>query len=557
VPIDRPDERDVQMIRATRALGPPEAEYREQKWWDGRLLTDWEVDPGHTAIVDGSFSLTYDEFKRTRDRMSEGLSRLGLVPGDVVTLELPNWWETSALMHASMAARAVINPVVPIYRDAELTFILRQSRTAVLCIPHRFRGFDYVAMAERIMKDLDRPPDVVVVRGEGTLPAGFIHLEELVRGPAAPEDRARAAEEQTGEQGAGARAESSDIVLLLYTSGTTADPKGVLHSHDTLRYENLSMARLLGLGAGDTVFMPSPLTHITGLLYGVLLPPMLGSTAVYLDVWEPGTAADLIEEHGCRLSVGATPFLQDLVEIYDSRETPCSLRLFACGGADVPPELVYHGRRTLGAAVMRVYGSSEFPTYSCSPPDAPAEVAAETDGLPIGPVEHRIVGPAGEPGELVVRGPDLFLGYLDSSLNEDAFTPDGWFRTGDLATEAGGAITIRGREKDIIIRGGENLSARQIEDLLFQHPSVREVAVVAMPDPRMGEKACAFVVPVPGESPTLDQLCSFLEESRVARQKFPERLELVTELPKTPSGKIRKFVLREQIRAQLESERSA
>ncbi|HUJ66809.1 MAG TPA: AMP-binding protein, partial [Acidimicrobiales bacterium] len=467
--------------------------------------------------------------------------------------ELPNWWETSALMHASMAARAVINPVVPIYREAELTFILRQSRTSVLCLPHRFRGFDYVAMAERIMKDLDRPPRVVVVRGQGVLPAGFTHLQDLLDQRPASGDRASGYGEQPG--GTGAR--SSDIVLLLYTSGTTADPKGVLHSHDTLRYENRSMAKLLGLSAGDTVFMPSPLTHITGLLYGVLLPPMLGSTAVYLDVWEPGTAVDLIEAHACRLSVGATPFLQDLVETYDRRAPGCSLRLFACGGADVPPELVYHARRTLGAAVMRVYGSSEFPTYSCSPPDARAEVAAETDGLPIGPVEHRIAGPAGEPGELVVRGPDLFLGYLDPALNEDAFTPDGWFRTGDLATEADGAITIRGREKDIIIRGGENLSARQIEDLLYRHPSVREVAVVAMPDPRMGEKACAFVVPAPGETPTLVQLCSFLEECRVARQKFPERLELVAELPKTPSGKIRKFVLRDRVRAQLESERSA
>jgi cyclohexanecarboxylate-CoA ligase len=168
------------MIRATRTLGAVEADYQEQGWWDGRLLTDWEVDPGHTAIVDGSVSMTYAELRLTRDRMSEALSGLGLEPGHVVTLELPNWWETSALMHASMAARAVMNPVVPIYREAELTFILRQSGTSVLCIPHRFRGFDYVAMAERIMKDLDRPPHVVVVRGEGALPAGFTHLEELL-----------------------------------------------------------------------------------------------------------------------------------------------------------------------------------------------------------------------------------------------------------------------------------------------------------------------------------------------------------------------------------------
>jgi cyclohexanecarboxylate-CoA ligase len=530
------------VIRPTTTLGPREAGYREQGWWDGLLLTDWEVEPAQTAIVDGSVSITYSELNRMRLQLAGALTRLGLPWGGVVTLELPNWWETAALMHAAMAARAVINPVVPIYRDAELSFILRQSQTSVLCLPHRFRGFDYVAMAERIVTGLDTPPIVVVVRSEGELPPGFVRMEELLDDGVGdpPVDTARAA--------------SSDIVLLLYTSGTTADPKGVLHSHDTLRYENRSIADLLGLGAADTVFMPSPLTHITGLLYGVLLPPMLGSTAVFQDVWEPERAADLIEAHHCRLSVGATPFLQDLVDTYDRRSAGCSLRLFACGGADVPPELVYRARKSLGAAVMRVYGSSEFPTYCCSPPDAPARVAAETDGLPIGPVEHRIVGRPGEPGELVVRGPDLFLGYLDPALNGDAFTPDGWFRTGDLATEEDGAITIRGREKDIIIRGGENLSARQIEDLLYGHPSVREVAVVAMPDPRMGEKACAFVVPARGTSPTLMELCSFLDESRVARQKFPERLELIEELPKTPSGKIRKFVLRDRIRAQLESE---
>jgi cyclohexanecarboxylate-CoA ligase len=530
------------VIRATRTLGPMEVGYQEQGWWDGLLLTDWEVDPAHTAIVDGPVVMTYADLGRIRDQLSGALGRLGLRPGGVVTLELPNWWETAALMQAAMAARAVINPVVPIYRQAELTFILRQSETSVLCIPHRFRGFDYVHMAEGIVAELEKPPIVVVIRSEGELPAGFLRLEELLS-------------EGVGDSSTGsARAASSDIVLLLYTSGTTADPKGVLHSHDSLRYENRSMANLLGVGAGDTIFMPSPLTHITGLLYGVLLPPMLGSTAVYQDVWEPDRAADLIEAHACRLSVGATPFLQDLVETYDRRSSGCSLRLFACGGADVPPDLVYHARRSLDAAVMRVYGSSEFPTYSCSPPDAPVQVAAETDGLPIGPVEHRIEGSPGEPGELVVRGPDLFLGYLDPVLNEDAFTPDGWFRTGDLATEKDGAITIRGREKDIIIRGGENLSARQIEDLLYQHPSVREVAVVAMPDPRMGEKACAFVVSAPGTKPTLAELCSFLEGSGVARQKYPERLELIDEIPKTPSGKVRKFVLRDRIRAQLESE---
>jgi cyclohexanecarboxylate-CoA ligase len=341
-------------------------------------------------------------------------------------------------------------------------------------------------------------------------------------------------------------ARASDVCLLLYTSGTTAEPKGVLHSHDTLRYENRSMVELLDLTPYETVFMPSPVTHISGFLYGVLLPPMLGSTVVYLDIWDPERAADLIEAYQCRFTLGATPFLQGLVDAYDKKGHGAALRVFPCGGADVPPELIRRGRRVLGCAVMRVYGSSEFPTYSCSAPGDDVWLAAETDGPPIGPVQHRIDGPPGQPGELLVRGPELFLGYLDRQLNSEAFTPDGWFRTGDLATEDRGAITIRGRGKDIIIRGGENISAKQVEDCLYQHPSVREVAVVAMPDARMGETGCAFVVPQ-GDPPTLQSLCAFLEQAGMARQKFPERLEIVSELPKTPSGKVQKFLLRQRV----------
>ena len=524
------------MITPTRSRRPGGLEdgYVEQGLWDQHLLTEWAPPPTgdtHPAIIDGAVTLDYGELRRVRDAVVDGLRRRGVGTGDVVTVELPNWWEAAVIMHATVALAGVVNPVVPIYRDSEVGFIVRQASAAVVCVPHRFRGFDYVAMLQRLLPDLARRPLVVVVRAEGPLPAGFIDFRELLA-------------EQAGPSPGIGPAHSSDICLLLYTSGTTAEAKGVLHSHDTLRYENRSMVELLDLGPADTVFMASPVTHITGFLYGILLPPMLGSTVVYLDVWDPEAAADLIEAHQCRFTVGATPFLQGLVDTYRRRGGPAALRVFPCGGADVPPELVRQGRSVLGCAVMRIYGSSEFPTYSCSPPDGDEWIAAETDGLPIGPVQHRIEGPEGQPGELLLRGPELFLGYLDPQLNAEAFSPDGWFRTGDLATEDRGGVTIRGRSKDIIIRGGENISAKQIEDCLYQHPSVREVAVVAMPDARMGEKGCAFVVPE-GDPPTLEALCAFLEAARIARQKFPEHLEIIDELPKTASGKVQKYLLRQ------------
>ena len=223
---------------------------------------------------------------------------------------------------------------------------------------------------------------------------------------------------------------------------------------------------------------------------------------------------------------------------------------FACGGADVPPDLVRRSRAVLHAAVVRVYGSSEFPTVTCSSPDDGEHLAADTDGRPIGvEVECRIER-ADERGvgELVARGPELFLGYLDASLNDDAFSDDGWFRTGDLASiDHDGAVTIRGRSKDIIVRGGENISAKEVEDLLYTHPAIHEVAIVAMPDPVMVERACAFVVTEPAATLQLDDIVAFLDGHRLARQKFPEHLMLVDELPKTPSGKVQKFILRDRL----------
>ena len=533
------------MLRATR---PPALDYLRHGDWSERTLGSYVreaalTSPGQLALVEAGARLTYGELAGQIGAVSGGLARAGVAAGDVVCALLPNWWEAMVGMQAVLAAGAVVNPVVPIYRDHELRFILRQSAPSAVIIPHRFRGFDYVAMMERLAAEIAEPPVVIVVRPLGPLPPGFVSWDQLtapgwpgITGQAGPPGRARPSRAEPA---------ASDIALLLYTSGTTADPKGVLHSHQTLEYENRSIISLLGLTPADTIFMPSPVTHITGFLYGIVMPAMLGVACVMLDIWDPASARELIESEQCRFTLAATPFLHGLVQQYESAGTRSSLRIFPCGGADVPPDLVRRARKEMGTQVVRVYGSSEFPTFCCGGPDDDETVAADSDGRPIGPVRYRLDNPVDGIGELLISGPEQFLGYLDPALNLPAFTGDGYFRTGDLASIGENqAITIRGRLKDVINRGGEKISAREVEDLLFEHPAVREVAVVGMPDPVLAERVSAYVVLEPGGALTLADVSSYLQARRIARQKIPEQLTVVGRLPKTASGKVQKFLLR-------------
>lgn len=531
-------------IAATR----PPAAGGSPSSWEGRTLGSLLVDgarslPDGVAVVDGDVTLTYAELDRAVAAAATGLAGLGVGRGDVVLVDLPNWWEAIVAFHAAARLGAVVNPVIPIYRRAELEFIVAQARPAAIVLPGRFGRVDYLELFQSIGAGGVTgpvPPALVVVRPDGPVPAGVTSFDALLAteagAPAASDDDVT----------------STDIALLLYTSGTTADPKGVLHTHDTLVYECRSIETWFELGPDDHVFMGSPLTHITGFLYGYILPALGARTVALLDVWDPAAAADLIERTGCGFTVGATPFLRDLADEHRRRGRPSSLRHFACGGADVPPALVRRATDDLGADVGRAYGSSEFPTATASRPRDPADRKADTDGRPIGPVDVRIDDPVDGVGELLVRGPELFAGYLDPALNAGSFTDDGYFRTGDLASiDADGFVTIRGRLKDIIIRNGENISAREVEDLLFTHPKVADVAVVAVPDERTGERACAFVVPSAdagaGDGIELADLIEHLERTGIARQKLPEQLELIDVLPRTASGKVQKFLLRQRV----------
>jgi cyclohexanecarboxylate-CoA ligase len=533
--------------------------YTRAGWWRNRLLDSYLDEaarrhPTRVAVVDRGRRLTYETLDRLARRVAAGLAGHGVRAGDVVSFQLPNWAEAVVAYFGILKAGAVGNPVIPIYRQRELRFILRQARAGVAIVPATFRGVDHARMLRDLAPAL---PDLRHIFVVGPPEHGLHAFDELLDARW-EEPRHVAALDRLSRS-------PDDPAMLLYTSGTTADPKGAVHSHNTLEYKARSIIELCHLTADDRVFMPSPVTHITGLLFGLQLPAMLETMVVLQDVWEPRQALALIEAERCRFVIGATPFLHGLVHHPDlHRYDVGSLRTFLCGGADVPPELIRAATDRLGCCAARAYGLTECPAITASGPDDPLARRAGTDGRVLHGASARIIDDAGREaapgqlGEILVRGPETFLGYLDSELDATGFDADGWFHTGDLGVlESDGALEVRGRRKDIIVRGGENISAKEVEDLLHEHPKIREVAIVAMSDPVMVERACAFVVAREGEAPSLEELNAFLRSRQLAVQKLPERLEVVAALPKTASGKVQKFRLRETIEAELARTRAA
>jgi cyclohexanecarboxylate-CoA ligase len=294
--------------------------------------------------------------------------------------------------------------------------------------------------------------------------------------------------------------------------------------------------------------MPSPVGHVTGLVYGVMMPLLVGGSVVLQAEWDAVAGADIVERHGCTFCVGATPFLRGLTDEYAKRGTTSALTGFACGGADIPSALVCRATEVLGAVVTRAYGLTEMPTVTCGGPHDPERIRFDTDGRLTGSSQARLVNPKDGVGEIEVRGPELCLGYLDPAHTAASFTEDGWFRTGDLATLSDdGAITIAGRVKDIIVRGGENISVKEVEDYLLEHPAIADVAIVGVPDDVLGERGCAFVVTTDTttRAPSLGELGAFLLKHEIAKHKLPEYLLVVESLPRTASGKVQKFLLRQ------------
>jgi cyclohexanecarboxylate-CoA ligase len=515
--------------------------------WRNKTLIDYfkiclEKKPDKIAVLDREHRLTFRDLERLSNNLASSFRNLGISKGDVVSVELPSWYQANVVHLALSKLGGVMNPIIPIYKEREVSFILRQAKSVAIIIPDVFRGYDYAQMLKKIEPGL---PDLQYSMVLGTqIPEGMLSLERLMEGDGAAPPLPSL--------------DPDEVKLLMYTSGTTAEPKGVQHTHNTLICENMNASGFWEIDGDDVVFMPSPVTHIAGYLYALELPFILGCKAVLMDVWDPDKAVQIIAEEKCTFTVGATPFLQGI--IHSPWVKNCDLRsfTFACGGAAVPPELIREARDQVGINAFRVYGSTEAPTVTlgirCG---GPLQKAAETDGLVFGH-EVQIVDfdnrplPYGEEGEIVTRGPEVFVGYRDPALNEGSFDAGGWFHTGDLGRlDRGGYLEITGRRKDIIIRGGENISAKEIEDLLHIHPSIEVAAAVAMPDVKMGEKVCAYAQLRRGARLTFEELVQFLSEYKLARQKLPERLEIIDEFPMTPSGKIKKNELRQDIAQKL------
>ena len=518
--------------------------------------------PERDAIIDGTRRLTFDELDGLSARAAHGLHRLGFRAGDVIAYQLPNWWEAAVMFLAIARLGATVNPLLPIFREAELRFTLQQSGAQALVIPGILRGCDHRDLINGLRRDLPALREVFVARDHA--PVGMRAFATLLDTP--------------GKQTSSAvpRAVDPDsIALLMYTSGTTAHPKGVLHTHNSLAAEVLSLERVHQLTPVDRTLMPSPLTHISGVLHGILTPALLGTSAVLMERWEASRALELIAGERITYMVGAPTFLQDLIANLavpsDQREQPIekapaagppaagpgdygSLRLFSCGGAGVSPALMQRARECFPNCVAkRVYGSTEFPTLTTTDAADALTHGIDTEGRPIWPAELRIadaggnVLPAGTEGEVQGRGPECFAGYLDTALNADSFTADGWFRTGDLGTiDAAGYLRITGRLKDIIIRKGEKISVKEVEDAIAAHPAVAEVAVIPRPDAHTGERACAVIRLRPGSSVDLPTLTAFLGAQGLAKQKWPELLEVVDDFPRTDSGKIQREKLKER-----------
>jgi acyl-CoA synthetase (AMP-forming)/AMP-acid ligase II len=484
-------------------------------------------------------TLTLGEIDERGRQVAGALYARGLRAGDVTVLQIPNSPEYAVMWYAGCLLGLILVPVVTIYGATELGQIVRDSRAKALVVPDRWGKIDFL----RRLADIGPSEHLehVVVIGTGA-PAGAIGWADLTEGDAAPfppEDRA-----------------ADDISVLLYTSGTTAEPKGVAHSHNSLLAE-LRLTDQFVRHADEVFFNPSPSGHVTGILQ-ITRPMVLGSRqTVFMDRWDAETAVALINEFGATCA-GTTPFfLSTALDVADRDGAAIrTMRKWMVGGAGVPPSLVERAD-AVGIRTWRAFGSTEHPTITTGRPDDELSERAMTDGTAVPGTIVRIVdeegvllGP-GREGEVEAAGPDQMLCYLDPANQTESFSSDGFFRTGDVGVlDAGGYLRITDRKKDIIIRGGENLSSREIENVLSRHPAVAEAAAVSMPDLRYGEKVCAFVVLRDRGSLTLEEVVHHFDHAGVARQKTPEQLEIVTDLPRTPSGKIRKADLRARLQAE-------
>lgn len=522
--------------------------------WNDKIITQYldnavAATPDRTAIVgyrvtdDTRESLSYRELNDTVTRMAAGLAAMGIEKDDVVACQLPNWWQTIALHLACMRIGAILNPLMPIFRERELRFMLAHGDAKLLVIPKVFRGFDYEAMVDALVEELPELKTVLVIDGEGER-----SFEQRLLNTAWEKDTDTEALFRDRQPTA------DDVIQILYTSGTTGEPKGVMHTSNTLFSNVRPYADRLHLTPDDSILMASPLAHQTGFLYGVMMPVYLGTTVVLQDIWDAEYVARVIAAEKPAFTMAATPFLADLIKIAPQHEGELdSLRIFVSAGAPIPSALVEQAGKTLKAKIVSAWGMTENGAVTMTCPEDPAERASQSDGKALPWMDVKVADfqgnalPAGEEGNLLVRGASLFVGYLKRP-ELYGVDDDGWFGTGDLARmDPNGYIRITGRTKDVVIRGGENIPVVEVENLLYKYPGIADVALVGCPDDRLGERLCAYITlddNVPDVS--LEEIKEHLVKHQLSKNYLPEYLEVIEAMPRTPSGKIQKFKLREQ-----------
>ena len=515
-----------------------------QAAWPHRTLPQLLADrvrtlAGAVAINDGARAVTFAEFGRLVDRVAAGLARRDVRPGDVVAYQLPTSLDSVVLQYAIARVGAVASPISLLHREHDLTYMLGLVQPRLIVSRPVYRGVPYGAMLAGVAREARLEGASVAVEGGRLVDT----LGDPASPPAVPDDPNRP-------------------LYIVWTSGTTGEPKGVVHTHNTgLCGVSLKLERLR-VGAGDAMLIITPVAHHIGI-YAMNMLALAGIRLVLIEAWQPELACRLIQDCRPTFTSGPPTFLIDLLRCDALAQHDLgSLAIFSLGGAPVPPPLIDMAAEKLpGCHILASYGTSEEGYVTSASPDDPPGLSAESDGRPLQHMEVRILGPdrrelgAGEEGDLVVRTPSVFAAYAyRPDVTREAFLPGGWRWTGDRAIVRGtGAVRITGRSKDIIIRGGVNIPVVQVEGALLKHPSVGSVAIVAMPDDRLGEKACAYVVPR-GEV-TLQAIREFLQAQQIAPTYWPERLELIDELPMTASGKVQKFRLRAMIAETLNAEK--
>ncbi|EHP1924206.1 medium-chain fatty-acid--CoA ligase [Escherichia coli] len=527
------------------------AAYRQQGLWGDASLADyWQQTaramPDKIAVVDNhGASYTYSALDHAASCLANWMLAKGIESGDRIAFQLPGWCEFTVIYLACLKIGAVSVPLLPSWREAELVWVLNKCQAKIFFAPTLFKQTRPVDLILPLQNQLPQLQQIVGV--DKLAPAtSSLSLSQII----ADNTPLTTAITTHGDE----------LAAVLFTSGTEGLPKGVMLTHNNILASERAYCARLNLTWQDVFMMPAPLGHATGFLHGVTAPFLIGARSVLLDIFTPDACLALLEQQRCTCMLGATPFVYDLLNLLEKQPADLSaLRFFLCGGTTIPKKVARECQQR-GIKLLSVYGSTESSPHAVVNLDDPLSRFMHTDGYAAAGVEIKVVDdarktlPPGCEGEEASRGPNVFMGYFDEpELTARALDEEGWYYSGDLCRmDEAGYIKITGRKKDIIVRGGENISSREVEDILLQHPKIHDACVVAMPDERLGERSCAYVVlKAPHHSLSLEEVVAFFSRKRVAKYKYPEHIVVIEKLPRTASGKIQKFLLRKDIMRRL------